>query len=323
MDVETHSDVEIRSEDRIESAVRTLPGWEGRQFVIEPALPVLASPSWRGVDGAPWRARDQDTGESLFIKAMHPEAGLYIDVACAMEAVVRAGKLGIGPKVFIADLETGLVIMEDLTDGWRVAGLECFRTPSLVDKILEARRRFQDSTLLPRTVSVFDEIERFYGDVKNAGATLPVDADWLYDHLSLVAAAVRPGAGAPVAIHGDGNVSNVMISQDGDVRLLDWDRATNAEALQDFGSVLVEGFPFDPEAREVFTRHWGRFDQRAFDRARLYGVADDFRWGLIGSLLAALSPRKFHEFFKFASWRFLRCRLAVREPRFAERLRSV
>ena len=45
--------------------------------------------------------------------------------------------------------------------------------------------------------------------------------------------------------------------------------------------------------------------------------------GLIGALLAAKSARNTLEFYKFASWRFLRCRMAVREPRFGEVLRRI
>jgi len=79
----------------------------------------------------------------------------------------------------------------------------------------------------------------------------------------------------------------------------------------------------EPEARDAFVRSVGAFDEAAFNRARIYGVADDLRWGLIGSLLAAKSARNTLEFYKFASWRFLRCRMAVREPRFGEVLRRI
>ncbi|MER8376742.1 hypothetical protein [Mesorhizobium sp. M1409] len=67
----------------------------------------------------------------------------------------------------------------------------------------------------------------------------------------------------------------------------------------------------------------GGFDERAFNRAWLYGIADDLRWGLIGALVAAKSSRDTHEFYKFASWRFLRCRMALRDPRFGQALRRI
>ena len=45
--------------EQVRSSVGALPGWAGRTLVVEPAISVLASPSWRGVDGAPWRAVDK------------------------------------------------------------------------------------------------------------------------------------------------------------------------------------------------------------------------------------------------------------------------
>src|SRR6266851_3867987 len=83
-------------------------------------------------------------------------------------------------------------------------------------------------------------------------------------------------------------------------------------------SCLPEAFAQEPEARDAFVRNAGTFDERAFNRARIYGIADDLRWGLIGALLSAKSRRNTLEFYKFASWRFLRCSMAVREPRLGE-----
>ena len=98
----------------IRNYIAGLPGWGSGDIVIEPAIPILASPSWRGVDGFPWRATRKGGGESIFIKAMDRDAELYIDVACAFEAAQRASDLGIGPKVLMTDSKAGLLVMEDL-----------------------------------------------------------------------------------------------------------------------------------------------------------------------------------------------------------------
>ena len=305
--------------DRLQS----LPGWGAAEVVIEPAIPILASPSWRGVDGFPWRATRKSDGESLFIKVMDPDAELYVDVPCAFEAAQRASDLGIGPKVMLADVQSGILIMEDLNHGWRVGTLERMLEPAIVDAVIAARRLFQSGKPLPRRTGVFDEIEHFYAAVVSAKAQVPVDLEWLVEELRFAAAAFQGLDITPVPIHGDGNVSNILISDSGDVRLIDWDRATTADPLEDLGSFLVEAFAQEPEARDAFARNAGAFDEAAFSRARIYGVADDLRWGLIGSLLAAKSPRNTLEFYKFASWRFVRCRMAVREPRFGEVLRRI
>jgi hypothetical protein len=306
---------------KIRSHIDALPGWSAGDIVIEPAIPILASPSWRGVDGSPWRAVNKTSGESVFVKVMDPDAELYIDIPCAFEAARRASDLGIGPKVIVADTDAGLLIMEDLNQGWRVGTLERMLEPKIVDAVIAARRLFQAGQPLPRRKGVFDEIEHFHAAVISARAQLPPDAEWLVEELRLAAAAVRGLDATSVPIHGDGNVSNILINDAGEVRLVDWDRATTADPLEDLGSFLVEAFAQEPEARDAFARNTGAFDEAAFCRARIYGIADDLRWGLLGALLAAKSARNTLEFYKFASWRFVRCRMAVREPRFGELLR--
>ena len=86
---------------------------------------------------------------------------------------------------------------------------------------------------------------------------------------------------------------------------------------------MVEAALQEPEARAIFAQAHGSMDEALFARTMLYGVADHLRWGLIGFLLAKVSTRPSLEFLKYGSWRFFHCRQAVREPRFAERLRRV
>jgi len=308
---------------RIRDSASTLPGWGSADIVVEPAIPILASPSWRGVDGFPWRAVNKSNGESIFVKMMDPDAQLYIDVPCAFEAAQRASDLGIGPKVILSDTQTGLLMMEDLNQGWRVGTLERMLAPAIVDAVIAARLTFQTGKPLSKRKGVFDEIEHFHAAAVSAKAQLPADAEWLVEELRFAAAAFRGLDIAPVPIHGDGNVSNILISDAGEVRLIDWDRATTADPLEDLGSFLIEAFDQEPEARDAFIRNTGKFDEAAFNRVRIYGIADDLRWGLIGALLAAKSARNTLEFYKFACWRFVRCRMAVREPRFGEVLRRI
>jgi len=309
--------------DRIAEHVRAVPGWEGRETTREPAIAVLASPSWRGVDGDCWRIRDRAGTDTLFVKEMTTDAAIHVDIATAFAAARRASDLGIGPKVHVADVTDGILVMEDLDEGWRVCTLDRLLDPKVFDAIHDTRTRFRAGAALPRTTTVFDEIARFHREAAAVGAVLPADIDWLVAEFALAEAALRATAGAGVPIHGDGNVSNVLLGPGGAVRLVDWDRATTADPHEDLGSLFVEAFTQEPEARDAFTRVNGGFDRRAFDRVRLYGIADDLRWGLIGALVSARSPRKTTEFYKFASWRFTRCRLAIHDARFGEMLRRL
>ncbi len=48
-----------------------------------------------------------------------------------------------------------------------------------------------------------------------------------------------------VPCHGDGNVSNVLLADDGRMMLVDWDVAAVMDPLQDIGVLLAEVRPFD------------------------------------------------------------------------------
>jgi thiamine kinase-like enzyme len=144
--------------------------------------------------------------------------------------------------------------------------------------------------------------------------------NWLASSVNEVGDAIRASGIDHAPAHGDGNVSNLMLSEKGEIRLIDWDMAGDMDPLLDVGAFLVEAHDSESDAAECFEAYNGRFDRALFNRAWLYGVADDFRWGLIGALLAGTSRRETYEFLKFGDWRFLRARMAIRDPRFSEKL---
>ncbi|WP_335948308.1 phosphotransferase family protein [Salipiger bermudensis] len=307
--------------------LRRLPGWEDRPVEIEPAIAVLASPSWRGVDGAPFIARDTETGDSVFVKRLHEDTGFYIDPVQAFAAAKQAGDVGVGPRVLLSDPAARVLITEHLGEGWRVAGLEHAAEPGFVDRVLETRARFSQAASLAPRADAFAEIESLHTRLVSEGAATPPDMGWLYDTLMLAAErAVDPGE-TPVAIHGDGNLSNVLFHPSGEIRLVDFDRAGMASPCEEIGTALVEMCAFEAGARTAFLRCAAKAwnlpaEDEVFDRVRLYGIADDLRWAMIAMLMAHLSPRRVeHEFYKFGLWRHVRARASLRDPRFGEKLR--
>ncbi|APX24376.1 MAG: hypothetical protein CML50_15090 [Rhodobacteraceae bacterium] len=308
----------------IRSIIRRVPGWEDRPVVVEAAIPVLASPSWRGVDGAPLVARDTETGATLFVKHLHEDTGFYIEPDHAFEAARIAGETGVGPRVLVADAQARVLVTEYLGEGWRTAGLEHAADAGFVDRVLAARAQLAEGPALPARVDVFAELNRLHALVAETGATTAPDVDFAFDLVML--AAERAGRDIPVPIHGDGNLSNVLFHVSGEIRLVDYDRAGMGSPCEELGSALVEMCAFEPPARAAFSRAAAAFGlpdtDEVFDRVRLYGIADDLRWTLIGMLMGHLSPRKHEEFYKFGLWRLVRLRAALRDPRFGERLRS-
>jgi hypothetical protein len=308
------------SSDTLETARRAAgPDW--KDAAAEPAIPVLASPSWRGVDADVWRLTRAD-GVSIIAKVMDADTGRFSDVATSFAAACQAAEGGIGPKVLAADVAARTLVMEDLSAdrGWSAGTLDKVLDRGVRLKVLETRKAFHRTKPLGRKLDLFKEIERLLVDCRSAKAPLPEDVDWLATSVKEAGDAIRASGIDHAPAHGDGNVSNLMFSDRGEIRLLDWDMASDMDPLLDAGAFLVEAHDSESDAAECFEAFNGRFDRALFNRAWLYGAADDFRWGLIGALLAGTSRRETYEFLKFGDWRFLRARMAIRDPRFSEKL---
>lgn len=273
-----------------------------------------ASPSWRGVDAAGIIISGTPP---LFAKAYHGEIGHYGHWPSIVAASRHAGEIGVGPRIIAADPAHGLLVMEALTEGWRAATLaDIAPTGKYGEAVLKQRMALQRGPKLPRTLTVGDHIEELHDALGSAGAYLPADFAQLIGNARRVAAAISACGYDLVPSHGDGNASNVMIHDDLPPRLVDYDLAANRDPYEDLASHLVEAFWFTSDMALAFEQFHGRMDEKFFARVRLYGAADDLRWAMIGLLTSHHSPRRAVEYLKFAEWRLLRARLAMRHPDF-------
>ena len=155
---------------------------------------------------------------------------------------------------------------------------------------------------------------------REGGVALPADADALLASVGAIGAALE-AAGRDVApCHNDGQASNILLGPGGDVLLVDFDCAGQSDPHYDLAVLLNEAHDFEAGWQAGVEMQEGRCDARVLNRCRAYAVADDLLWGLRGLILSATSPRRDMEFLKYGEWRLLRCRMALGEPGFAERL---
>lgn len=299
--------------------------WTSTDLTLE-AGTTMASPSWWGADSERYSARassaDAVAGSAAYVKVMEPHARDYVDVACSFAAAHAAGEAGIGPKVFIADADRAVLVMEDFTGVSHTATMDLFDEASDVSALVALRTSVHGLRGITRRAGVFEDLDQVRRLIEKVGGALPLDFDWIMRTLSPAQARIESAGFDPVPCHGDGNVSNVLVLDDGSMRLLDWDTAAVMDPMQDLGALLAEIRPFDSDAREVFEMYWGSFDSALFDRARVYGIADSLRWALIGSYADAVRPGT-HEYSKFSDWQFLRARAGLRDPHFDDRVRNI
>jgi hypothetical protein len=289
------------------------------------ASSTMASPSWWGADSECYDVRSISESNSLstaFVKSMIGHAGAYIDIAQAFAAATEAGKRGVGPVVHAADAAAGILVTENLVDTCSTATLNIFDDDSRLEQLIRVRGQVRDFSSITRTATVFDDIRTLTGLAVANDVSLPADFDWMIRNLSMAENRIVATGFDLAPGHGDGNVSNVLLVEDGRMLLVDWDVAAVMDPLQDIGVLLAEVRPFDSSAREAFEMAWGTFDQSLFDRARAYGVADCVRWGLIGAYADAVRPRTL-EYSKLSDWQFLRARAGLSDIHFHDRLRNL
>lgn len=304
------------TEAPVAARLRALGLFDGAQIVADPT-PVMASPSWWGADSEGF---DVHAGaERVFVKAMAAHAGAYVDITQAFAAATEAGECGVGPRVFAADPVTSTLVQESLVDGGTTATLDVFDDDARLADLIALRARVRDFTSITRRATVFDDIRSLTALAAARSVPLPGDFAWMCRLLATAEQRIAATGFDVAPAHGDGNVSNVLLAADGRMLLVDWDVAAVIDPLQDIGVLLAEVRPLDSEGRVAFEMAWGRFDQALFDRARVYGIADCVRWGLIGAYADAARPGTL-EYSKFSDWQFLRARSWLADVHFHDRL---
>jgi hypothetical protein len=288
-------------------------------FTADPT-PVMASPSWWGADSEGF---DVHTGDQrVFVKAMADHAGAYVDIAQAFAAATEAGERGVGPRVHAADTAAAVLVQENFVDDAATATLDVFDDDARLAELIALRAQVRDFSSITRRATVFDDIRALSALAVARSVSMPADFGWMCRLLDMAETRIRATGFDTVPAHGDGNVSNVLLPADGRMLLVDWDVAAVMDPLQDIGALLAEVRPFDSQARVAFEMAWGSFDQALFDRARVYGIADCVRWGLIGAYADAARPGTL-EYSKFSDWQFLRARAWLSDVHFHDRVRNL
>ncbi len=282
--------------------------------------PSMASPSWWGADSECLDVRS--ASQAVFVKTMIGHAGAYVDIPHAFSAAVAAGESGVGPRVLAADADAGVLVLENLGDTASTATVDRFDDPDALASLIELRARVHTGAGITRTATVFDDIRALTTLAYTAGVTVPQDFGWMLRMVNMAEKKILATGFDTVPAHGDGNVSNVLLADDGRMLLVDWDVAAVMDPLQDIGVLLAEVRPFDSQARAAFEMAWGSYDQKLFDRARVYGIVDLVRWGLIGAYADAARPGTL-EYSKLSDWQFLRARAGLADGHFHDRVESL
>lgn len=313
-------EAETNDERAAETAITKNPHWHGRSATYTPLCADVVSPVHRGVESAVWLVEIEGKTPHV-LKVMREDMRPYFDVQAAIAGAKLAASADVGPPVLWADVVSGAIALSLLGEGWRTATLADLNDQDALEKIVTSVKALHGEGTLERRFNVFERVRTLLADAKAEGVSLPADGWFLVEAVADIEEAVTASGADSAPCRNDGVSSNIMLGEG--VRLLDYDNAGMNDPIYDLAVLLTEAFAFDSEMAQAVETFCGRFDQVIVDRVVAYGVADDLMWALWAALAAKRSLRTHVEFAKYSEWRFLRCRMAVGDPRFEERLRKL
>ncbi|MFZ2756433.1 MAG: phosphotransferase [Atopobiaceae bacterium] len=283
------------------------------------------TPSWVGGDGTFTDGVDE-TGREVLLRAFSPESAAYASPLRSVETMMRAaGRHGLAPKVLA--LAEGSIVMERVPATWRSAKLDDLADPVVLSAILTQRRRMHGVSLqeTPDVVrrSIVADMFGMRDRCVEEGVALPRRSD---ETLRLLrpffdkAEFFREG---PVACHGDGAASNVLVNVDATGQLLSaplltgWTLSGVMDPVEEAGSVLAETGPFVGLGKAEILKVLG-IPLRLLPVAEAYAVVDDLLWGYIGLWRSAVSADRSIDYAKYGLWRLEKSGCQLRSSGLAE-----
>lgn len=304
-----------------------------------PGLLPIASPMHRATAREHLRLAGDGEQPVAIAKRVHPGLRGWICSRRSVAAQRRAAAVGVAPEILAADPDQHVQVERWMAAPWRAATLADLSRPMVLDAVLAAKRKLHLSGALtaesvtsdaqgaadedPSEPGPWPRIAALAAALRSANVGVPPDLPWLLRQSDAAVSAMQVLTPQSTLCHGDGSVGNVLLGPAGEVRLVDYDLAGNADPWWDLASTLVEACEFDEDWAAALERLDGRAEHRTLARLRLYGMADDLMWGLWGCLQASVSPARGLEFFKYGQWRLLRARQAAASRAFEVWLRTV
>nr|WP_170971267.1 phosphotransferase [Mesorhizobium sp. GR13] len=246
----------------------------------------------------------------MLLKTIHADQLQFFDAAAAFDAQAKAAALGACPALLASDVDCATSVVEYL-DGWRTARVSDLKRPDLLNTVLSVKRSIHSGERFNTSWTVFDRIRMLNARHGMLQCDHPAGLPAMFKQMQRIEGIINAAGVDTVPAHADGLASNILIGPDARVQLVDFDEARNVDPHYELGILLNEIYDNENDALAALEMFEGSARRDTFHRARLYAVADDFAWALWGLFMDATSPRKDVEFWRYASMRLIRCRIAL------------
>ena len=311
---------EADDEARVKAALFAFATTVGTSPVHAVLTTPILMPMHLAVDAVPLIVSSSNAdADSFFLKSYTDDAMEFVNLAATVAASEQANQLGIGPQLLAYHEPSSSLLYSLLPPkDWRMATRKDMDSSSTLEAVLAVKRAWHASSLLPLSRSPFETIARYCATIEQLAASTvdsesrlhkPAGFQTLLAWISRIEQSFRASGTDVGPIHGENALSNVMLSQGDVIRLVDFDRATNADPHYDLAGLCLEFCSFYDQVEETVSLYLGAPDSKVSARTALYMIVDDFLWGC-WSLIEHYSSHRSNtiEFYKYAQNRFLRCR---------------
>ncbi|EPO5519727.1 MULTISPECIES: choline/ethanolamine kinase family protein [Klebsiella pneumoniae complex] len=300
-------------EQRLEKAIAAVAAWQACDITYRPVSGGISNANWRvEVAGAP---------NAYFVKIPGEGTERFIDRNTAHEASLKAAQTGYGAPVFAWLPELGVEIFEFM-EGWRASSNQDFQQQAVRHRALHALKSFNDQARLKQTKTVFDMLDEHREQVKGLNACLSPDVSWLHLQVERARDALHAAGLDYVPCMNDTLAGNFMLNEAGDIRLVDFEYASNNDRCYELALWFGEMF-FTPKIeRELIEDYFGRFDLACYARVQIHKFLADMKWSTWAVIQHNVADIDF-DFSKYGAWKTMRARSVLNHPDWEEWLRAL
>ena len=299
---------------KVEECLRDLTEWSGREIRYSPVTGGLQNSNWR-IDVA---------GESIayFLKVPGEGTDEFIDRDNSHVAAMRAGELGISPRIVRFYPDTGIEIVEFL-EGYRACTNGDLKRWQTTESVLRLHKAFQQIEKLPVTKTIFDLTDEHLEQVREMGVQVPPFTSTLLREYSAAKAAFYASGLDIVPCHNDPMPGNFLIAPGKPMQLVDFEFASNNERSYELAVAVTEFFYDEQTTLQCVEEMYGSARWDAVARLHVVSAVGDLKWGLWGCVNQTLNTAWDFDYYKYGAWKLARARTKIADPRWGQWLHAL
>lgn len=301
------------AEKEAEAMIAAIPLFAGR--------PVSYSMVSGGLSNSNWRFEVDGDARPYFLKIPGKGSELFINRKASNQAARLAFERGVGAEVVYFDPVSGLEVTEFL-DGYRTSTNVDFLDPEIWGRVTDLYREFHTCPPLMITRTIFDMIEEHIGQAAELKSSLPADFTVLNAKYQDAKRAFTASGLDITACFNDPMPGNFLLSPDNQVKLIDFEWASNNERYYDLGVWIGEMFYSEAVVEEIARRYFRSQSPQHPARLTVMRAVADFKWALWAMVQERISSLDF-DYHKYGAWKFMRARLFMDDQRWTNWLHLV